>query len=218
MSRKFCLLVLAPMLALSASSAMAADPLSKEQLVYSVQHSKYGKIGTYTNMIEHRGDITNVMTSARLAVSVLGMNVYRQEISRHETWQGNRVVDFHGITTENGKRVEVSGKAVGDHFAITTPNGTTNAPADVRLANPWSRQAVDGNTMLTPDRGRLEKITVSNKRETTLNVGRRQVRTEHIQVLRSGGASRYDVWLDEKGVPVQFSIVGDDTITFTLTG
>jgi len=26
------------------------------------------------------------------------------------------------------------------------------------------------------------------------------------------------VWLDEKGIPVQFSIVGDGTITFTLAG
>src|SRR5215467_3331488 len=62
-------------------------PLAKEQLVYSVRHSKYGKIGTYTNTIEHHGYTTNVTTDGKLAVSVLGINLYRQDISRHETWR-----------------------------------------------------------------------------------------------------------------------------------
>jgi len=217
MSLKHRLVVLVSLFTLSAShAAMAANAPGKEQLVYNVQHSKYGKIGVYTNTIEHQGDITNVTTTAKLSVSVLGMKVHRQDISRRETWQGNRIVDFHSVTTENGKTVELSGKAEGDRFAIMTPNGTTNAPADVRLANPWSRQTVDGRTMLTPDRGLIEKVTIRGNVQATLNIGLRQVRTEHIQVLRSSGAGRYDVWLDEKGIPVQFSVVGDDTITFTL--
>src|SRR5262249_32945415 len=127
-------LILGPMLVLGASNtALAVNAPVKEQLVYTVQHSKYGEIGTYTNTIEHEGDITNVTTTAKLSVSVLGMKVYRQDIARHETWLGNRIVDFRGVTTENGKAIELRGKAEGDHFLIMTPNGTTNAPADVRL-------------------------------------------------------------------------------------
>ena len=222
-------LVVVPMLTLSAVSAalvgndpgkeqLASNEPEKQQLVYDVQHSKYGKIGTYTNTIEHQEGMTSVTTDAKLAVSVLGVNLYRQNISRREIWQGNRIVHFHGVTTENGKTIELVGNAEGDHFAIMTPNGTTNAPADVRLANPWSRQAVDGDVMLTPDSGRLEMVTMSSKEEVTLNIGSRQVRTEHTQLLRSGGLGRYDVWLDENGTPIQFSVVSDDTITFTLVG
>jgi hypothetical protein len=219
MLSKFLLLVFVPILAGSAASAALVDNApGTQQLVYRVQHSKYGNIGTYTNTIEHQGDMTNVTTNAKLSVSVLGVNFYRQDISRRETWRGNRIVDFHGITTENGKTVELNGKAEGDQFAMMTPNGTTNAPADVRLANPWSREAIDGDMMFTPDRGRLEMVTMGREEQTTLNIGRRQVRTEHFQVLRGGGPGRYDVWLDEKGIPVQFSIVGDGTITFTLAG
>src|SRR4029079_12054066 len=124
-----------------------------------------------TNTIEHQGDTTNVTTNAKLAVSVLGVNMYRQDISRRETWKGDRIIDFHGITTENGKTVELNGKAEGDHFAVTTPEGKTNAPADVRLANPWSREALDGDMMLTPDRGKLESVRVGGKEQATLNIG-----------------------------------------------
>src|SRR4030095_5260841 len=156
MWRKLFLFVV-PMLMLSAVSAavvgndpgkqqlapLASNEPEKQQLVYNVQHSKYGKIGTYTNTIEHQGDMTSITTDAKLAVSVLGVNLYRQNISRREILLGNIIVHFHGVPTENGKAVELIGKAEGDHFAIMTPNGTTNAPADVRLANPWSRQAVE---------------------------------------------------------------------------
>src|SRR5258706_5308988 len=192
-------LVVVPMLTLSAVSAallgndpgkqqlaaLASNEPEKQQLVYNVQHSKYGKIGTYTNTIEHQGGMTNVTTDAKLAVSVLGVNLYRQDISRREIWRGNRIVDFHGVTTENGKTVELNGKAEGDHFAIMTPNGTTNAPADVRLANPWSRQAVDGDVMLTLDSGRLEMVTISGKEQEHPNIRHRQGRTKQTPALRA---------------------------------
>lgn len=226
------LLVVVPMLMVSAVSAAlvnndpeaeeleapAVNEPAKQQLVYNVEHSKYGRIGTYINTIEHRGETTNITTNAKLAVSVLGVNLYRQDISRREIWRGNRIVHFHGVTTENGKTVELIGKAEGDHFALTTPSGTTTAPADVRLANPWSRQAVDGDMIITPDKGQLEMVMLSSKQHETLNIGQRQVLTEHTQVLRGGGPGRYDVWLDDKGTPIQFRVVGDDTITFTLAG
>ena len=168
-------------------------------------------------MIEHHGNMTDVTTDAKFALSILGVNMYRQDISRRETWRGNRIVDFHGVTTENGKSVELDGKAEGDHFAIMTPQGKMNAPADVRVANPWSRQAIDGDSMLTPDQGKLEMVTMGETDQATLNIGQRQVHTEHLRVLRGGGAGRYEIWLDEKGTPVQFSVVGNDTVTFTLT-
>jgi hypothetical protein len=159
-----------------------------------------------------------VTPEAKLSVSLLGIKVYRQDISRRETWRGNRLVDFHGVTTEDGKTLALDGKAEGDHFVMMTPKGKTNAPADVRIANPWSRKAVEGDMMFTPDQGRLEMITVGTMEKTTLNVGQRQVLAEHVQVVRSGGAGRYELWFDANSVPVQFSVVGDDTITFTLAG
>lgn len=214
--RKF-LLALVPLVALGTAEAAVVDSApAKQQLTYTVQHSKYGTIGTYTNTIERQGDTTHVATEAKLGVSMLGISFYSQNISRKETWRGNRIVDFKGVTTTNGKSIELTGKADGDHFTMMTPNGATTAPADVRIANPWSKAAVEGAVMLTPDRGRVENITTDEKGMTTLKIGNRDVRTEHIQVMRGSPDRRYEVWLDEKGTPVQFALVGNDTITFTL--
>jgi len=220
MFRKLPLIALLPLiLASAAPAAPAAVPAAKQQLVYKVQHSKYGNIGTYTNIIEHKGDMTSVATDAKMTVSVMGISLYSQKISRQETWQGNRLVGFHGVTTVNGKSVELDGKAEGDHFTMSTPQGTLTAPADVRLANPWSKETLEGEMMLTPDRGRLEPVTVSTMTPTTLSIGGRQVKTEQYDVLRGNGASSYRVWIDDKGIPVQFSLVSpDNSVTFTLAG
>ena len=205
-----------------AATAQAASPLlpsqaAKHQLTYKVLHSTYGNIGTYTNTIEKNGEGTKVTTEARLRVAILGVTLYRQDIDRVETWKDNRLVGFHGITTVNGEAVKLDGQADGDHFELMTPDGKLDAPADVRIANPWSRQAVEGERMLTPDRGRLEKISVAGMDNPTLRIGGHSIRTEHFQVLRGGGPRRYEIWLDEKGTPVQFSVVSpNDTITFTL--
>ena len=220
MSRMFILAVLASILAGGTADAAVVDGTpARQQLVYKVHHSRYGTLGTYTNTIERNGDTTNIATVARLSVSILGISFFSQTISRLETWRGNRIVGFHGVTTTNGQTVELSGKAEGDHFAMTTPLGTLIAPADVRFANPWSREAIEGETMLTPDRGRLEMVMLSGTEPEMLTIGGRSLRTEHLEVLRGGGPRRYEVWLDEQGIPVQFSLVSpDNAITFTLGG
>jgi len=207
------------LLLLAADWVQAAPAPGPQKLVYTVTHSKYGKLGTFTNTIEASGDKTTVKSDAHYNVSVLGVSFYRQDVSRVETWSGGRLVGFHGMTSENGKAVELNGKAEGDKFVLTTPEGTVTAPADVRLANPWSRQAVEGDTMLTPDRGRLETISLTGMEDTMVKIGSKMVHTKHFAVLREGGPRRYEIWLDDRDTPVQFALVAPtNTITFTLDG
>jgi hypothetical protein len=201
----------------SSGAAEAAAPL-KQQLVYRVQHSSYGNLGTYTNTIERNGVETKVTTDGKFSLSILGFSLFSQNISRVETWREGRIVAFRGVTTRNGDSVELSGKADGDSFVMATPEGNTTAPANVRIANPWSLESIEGTTMLTPDRGRLEMVTLSEKEPVTLTIRGRKIPTKHFEVQR-GGPRRYEVWLDDAGTPVQFALVSpENTITFTLEG
>src|SRR6266567_5593475 len=126
--------LLSPMLVQSVP-ALSASP---ERLVYRVQHSRYGNIGTYSNAIEKSGSATTVTTEAHILVSILGVVLYRQDIARQERWSADRLVSFHGVTTVNGKSIELTGSADGDRFVMMSPNGPIVAPASVRIANPWS--------------------------------------------------------------------------------
>src|SRR5258706_2728335 len=195
-----------------------ARSASPERMVYRVQHSRYGNIGTYSNAVEKAGNMTTVTTEAHIAVSVLGVVLYRQEIARPERWNADRLVAFHGLTTVNGKSYELTGNADGDRFVLMSPDGPIVAPANVRIANPWSAEVLRGDTLLTPDRGRIENVRVKTTEETSLAINGRATRTKHYEINRLDGTKRYEVWLDDRGVPVQFTTNNPNgMVTFTLT-
>ncbi len=120
--------------------AAAADT---RQLVYDVKHSVFGDIGTYTNVIESLSGTTTIKTAAHFLVKALGVGLHREDAQRVEQWQGGRLIFFHGITVKNGDTTEVSGKAEGSNFVITSPLGTITAPGSIKPANPWSSRSLE---------------------------------------------------------------------------
>ena len=206
-------------LILAAAMAMPALPAaaSLQKLVYQVQHPRYGDIGTLTNAIDKNGEQTTVTSEGKFRVSILGIALYRQDFTRVEQWAGERLMSFHGVTNVNGRMTEVSGAAEGDHFVVNSPNGTESAPATVRIANPWSMATLKGDTMMTPDRGLLETVYANAGEMTSIPIKGKMVKARHYEINRPSGERRYDVWFDDQGMPVKFSVNGrNGLVTFTL--
>lgn len=197
----------------------AAAPAAVQKLVYVAHHSRYGTIGTFTNTITHNGDETDVDTEVRIAVSFLGITAFRQNASRQERWKAGRLMSFHGVTTTNGNSIELSGTAQDDHFVLQKPNGEkVVAPANVKLANPWSAAALRGNEMFTPDRGRLDDVNVTAG-SAEINIGGKPVHTTRYDVYLLDGEKKYEVDVDDRGIVDQFVIYNPGgTITFSLDG
>jgi Family of unknown function (DUF6134) len=198
---------------ISVASLAATD--TPAQFVYRVSHSTFGEIGTYTNTIEPTRDGTTVQTQAHFQVSMLGVRMYREDAERTERWQGNRLVSFHSVTDKGDGPAEVNGEARGNSFVInSSKSGTITAPASVRPANPWSANFLGSNTMMRPDSGKLEQVRVGGGQETTVKIDGATIPAVKFEI---DGSTRYTVWLDGRGVPVQF-VVDDDTgkVTFTL--
>jgi hypothetical protein len=188
-----------------------------QRLVYAVHHSRYGNIGTYSNAVDRTGDATTVTTEAHIKVSILGVVLYRQDAAREEHWSGDRLVSFHGVTTVNGKPYELNGAAEGDRFVLMSPEGPTVAPASVRIANPWSVNVLRGDTLLTPDRGRIENVQIKGGEDTTVTINGRAMNAKRFEIDRLNGQKRYEVWLDDRGTPVMFITYNPNgSITFML--
>src|ERR1700694_1488364 len=120
MHRRMFLVSLLGSMLIESVPALSASP---ERMVYRVQHSRYGNIGTYSNAVEKAGNATTVTTEGHILVSVLGVVLYRQDITRQERWTADRLVSFHGVTTVNGKSIELTGSADGDRFVLMSPDG-----------------------------------------------------------------------------------------------
>lgn len=187
------------------------------QLDYQVHHSKYGNVGSYTNVVDSQGANTTVTTKLSIKVGFLGISAYHQTAQRVEKWQGDRLMSLHAMTTTNGKPVEVNGVAQGNHFQITTPEGSKEAPATVRVANPWSPKLMNGEMILTPDDGTLTNMQISPAQDTTVDVGGMQVPATQYDINLADLNEKYQVWFDNSGTAVKFDKVDKDgTVTFTL--
>ncbi len=197
-----------------ASGAAAA---SEQRLSYTVQMPPYGTIGTYRSVKQKNGDQTTITTEAHIKMSLAGFVLYRLEISRTEHQIAGRLVYFHGVTIENGKSVEVSGKGVGEHFIITSPSGTVTAPGTIRTSDPWSAGAPGADMVFMPDTGAVTRVHASGGEQTSMTIGGAAVLVRRYQINLADGREQYEVWMDDRRTPVMFKIEdGDGTTTFTL--
>lgn len=215
MRRSIALLVLVTCLGAVGVQAIpaAAAPLTLE---YRVKHPTYGDIGSYTNVIERTAEGVRVQTAVRIAVKVFGATLYREEADRTEHWKNGRLVYFHGITNKNGKRLEVTGEASGNQFAITGPEGTYLAPADVQPPNPWSPDCLRADTMMSSVTGKVYPARVRDNGEEIVTIAG-QARRAHRYGIDTDRP--HTVWFDERGVPVMLeSVERGDTVRLVLSG
>ena len=119
----------------------------------------------------------------------------------------------------NGKKIVVSGAAEGDGFAVTLPSGTVKAPASIRVANPWTGNTLNGDTILLPDEGVVQKARLTDRGEASVTLGDLEIRARQYDIALIGAKKHYLVWFDAADTPVKFSVFDSDgTCTFTLSG
>jgi hypothetical protein len=181
--------------------AVAGRAAASETLAYRVHHSIYGNIGTYTNVIERRGDNTSVRSELHLAVKLLGVVVWRQEALRSEEWGQNRLISFDGVTVTNGKRVEIHGAARGDRFVIAAPGGTVEAPASVHPSNPWSAMVLTPGAMMSTSTGEVTTVGIIGGEAQAVEIAGKTLHLRQFDII---GEKHRIVWLDDNRVPVAF--------------
>lgn len=204
---------------LAAAAALAALPVRAAETVYRyhVEHAQYGDIGTYQNIIETDGEHAQIRSELHIAVKLLGIVVHREDGTRLEEWQGNRLVRFESSTTTNGTAIHVHGEATRNGFVVTRPDGSVvTAPADVHPSNPWSAKVLDTDVMLSTDNGRVEKVSVAGGPFAPVTFDGKEMTLRRFDIV---GTKHQAVWLDRSGVPVAFRTTHDgQAVDFIMTG
>jgi hypothetical protein len=188
-------------LALRVSAATASTQI----LDYNVDHPWLGRIGTYVNDIARDGATTTVTSKLRVAASILGIVLHREDADRIEIWRDGRLVYFNGVTVINGKPFPVHGEARGNEFVVTSPNGTAIAPANVSSNNPWSCAFIHGTTIFAVNTGTVEPGRVTGGNPVTLAIDGRSLQLWHYHV--ESAHTHGDIWLNHNCVPVKESVM-----------
>ncbi len=183
----------------SAKPALAAQQV----YVYSIMHPFYGKIGTFTDTIERTGEVTRIDSRLRVAVSLLGIVVYRQESDITEIMRGARLVSLQSVTEKDGVRVEVHGTAQGSQFLVNATAGAFAGPATIAPSDPWVLKGIGEGTVVFTDTGRIVAVNISGGDYEMVSVNGVSVSARHFIVM---GDKRQDVWLDGQKMPIRFRV------------
>ncbi|GIL37944.1 DUF6134 family protein [Roseiterribacter gracilis] len=196
--------------------AMPAAADQPKRLFYDVENQTYGHIGTYSLAIETRNGATLITSEAHIRVDVLGVTMFRQEAARHERWVGSRLVEFHGVTTENDVPVKIDGHADGDHFVLTSPSGETKLPGSIRPASPLVADGGGGPIFMT-DTGTVTAGKVEDLGEMTISFAGAPTKAHRYRIETTGAREKYEVWMGADRTPLRFtSADARSNSTFTL--
>jgi hypothetical protein len=185
-------------------------------LTYNVESPTYGRIGSYTNTISQNGGSADVHTDLHVAVRVVGIPMFRQDATREERWQNQRLVGFTGRTDDNGTLIVVTGQADRTGFVIrSSTEGTVTAPPHVRPSNPWATFLLHTDTVMSTKTGRLNRVVVTDAGEVTATFDGQRMRVHQWFI---DGEKHQIVWVDARGVVVAFQTQEHgQQINFVLT-
>jgi len=199
----------------------AAIPACAQEQAYSftVVHSVYGTIGTFTESIVRSGDTTRIDSHVRIAVRILGIVAHRKESDRTEIFHGVRLVSLQGTTITNGTRLDVRGEVQGDHFVVTSSMGVVEAPAGVTPSDPWALRDRGVGTVVSLETGRIIPTRVTGGEPAMVSLQGAMVATRHFTARGEDPQEmQQEIWLNDHDVPIKFRIVESGApIDFFLT-
>jgi len=214
MPRRVQISVFALLAALFGAAEARTACASDQVYLYQVEHPTYGNIGTYRNIVAQSGESVDVETQLHVTVKMLGIALFRQDASRLEHWENGRLVSFKGDTDDNGKKILIDGKAQDDAFVILSPLGTFSAPARVHPSNPWARQVLNTDVMMSTKTGRVLNVRVTDTGDADFTFDGQTMKLHQFFI---DGEKHQVVWIDRNGTVAAFQTEEDGSrITFVL--
>lgn|GEM_PF-7084102 len=182
--------------------------------VYRIDHPDFGEVGTFKNVIRHRGDLTIVDSTTDISVDIASVVVYRQVAERQEIWCKGRLISYESVTDDDGKNLTVRGRATGEGFRIEGTKFNYDTSEGIFPTNPWTKKILNAERIVAPTDGELYEVSTRLEDEEELDLGTQTVEARRYEVT---GDVDLRVWFDMNDKLVKFTYPSNyDDITFTL--
>lgn len=152
------------------------------------------EIGTQTITVRRTGDETVAEVKIDIAVTVLGLTVYRYRLDSRETWRGGRLMALDATCDDDGTAEYVTARAEGDVLMVDGSGHQGPVPGDVAPTSYWSREFLN------------RPVWISTQSGAPLNVSTR--RTGGAELPTAAGALQVEEW----------QVSGDLDLTLFRTG
>jgi hypothetical protein len=204
--------LLAVLLAVAPGAARALD-VQSGNYVFTIVHQEHGEIGEHQVAISRRGEDLVIEQAAEMEVTVPLLGGHRREGHSREVWRNQRLISFHGRTTENGEMSEVVAEAEGDLLVIQGSAGRFEAPAEAVPNQPLLHATAERTLLFDIETGEVHETEVIAHGVERLTVADGTVDGVRYELTNP----RQDVWYDDTGIWVQWRLLEGGNGILTLT-
>ncbi len=172
-------------------------------------------IGIHTVSFDRTGEELTVRTQTDVDFTVFiifDISWIHQSV---EIWSEGRLKEFTSFTDEDGRKRQVHAQRNGERLIINSTGGHREFSADLIPGTLWHPDTVRQQQVLDPIKGRLRKVTVTDKGFEQVQIEGRTVEARHYAMR--GDLTR-DFWYDRHGtiVKVEFPISDGSEVTLLL--
>jgi Domain of unknown function (DUF6134) len=198
---------------LTTSVPAPACDLPVTQASYRIEHEAFGDIGREVLTVRCEGEQLVVDGTVEVTVRVLLVTAYHREAHYREIWEDGRLIRFESETDDNGTRIAVSARSIGNRVVIEGPDGPKRVPSTVAPSDPWNQRVVDRTLVFDRTGGKVLRVTVTEAGEEPIEVDGQTICAR--KYIVSGDLER-ELWYDRAGTWVKSRFYRDGSaITIT---
>jgi hypothetical protein len=170
-------------------------------------------IGTQSVEFIRDGDRLTVRTHVALAVTLLGIPIYRFTHEAVEEWQNGRLTSFTSRTNDDGEPRKVDLRLDGTRLRGTYNRRQVDLAGDLIPASLWHPATVRQSILLDPIKGRDRHVAVVDKGEEKIKVRGQPVTAHHYSMT---GEITREIWYGPDGQIDQVRFPAKDGSQITL--
>ena len=144
-------------------------------------------IGFHTFTLRSDGARQVLETEASFDVKVLFVTAFRYRHENTEVWRDGCLASVDATTDSNGRKLEVSGRRVGDSFALERSDGRDSLDGCVRSFAYWNPAILDADRLLNTQTGEYEEVDVTARAADRVDVSGNPVDAERYTLAARGG-------------------------------
>ena len=145
--------------AMTPSLAGAAVPPSG-QIAFDVLRGG-SSIGSHVLTFRQDGEDLLVDVAIDLRVRIALITAYRYTHRNTERWRDGRVVSIDTVTNDDGRDLQVTGRATDEGFVVDGSEGRLVAPPDILTTSYWQQGITQVDSALDTQNGIIRQFTVT---------------------------------------------------------
>jgi hypothetical protein len=171
------------------------------------------RIGTHSVVFRREGRNLAIATRTDIAVTLLGITVYRFRYEAEEDWVDGRLNRLVSRTDNDGEALTVHLASTAGRIRGTCNGMALDLPADLLPISPWHPDFIRQSVILDQYRCAQRKVRATDRGIESVSAGTQKIEARHYAVT---GELQRDLWYGPDGQTVRVLMPAKDGSEVTL--